>query len=480
MAIPKMTDDLEIIQALSDLPNSEDGLSAQDLKAKFDAAGLAIQKYINEKLIPALAAAHIPFNKTNEINAETIQLAIEDVQRQVKDAATGTIVNGSITKEKIASALLARTYGGLAWVSADTPGGADNPDADFPIGQVWLRPEFRVSNDAGNDWACSGCTAEVSGQDVTITGLSQVASVTAAQQLSGIGNEGDRVKILFQVSNADSEITSITAAVNGAAAQNVTGRQVLDGTLSVNGSLSVQFSVSWPSTSLADGSVTMASYTVVNLDKIMRQMTNAKEITDWDTYLWSKAPFVSFKSPEAVFLQSKSGVWNQIVFDVLPIERGGTGVSSMAPNRYLKTDMDGAAGFLTKDDVIADLGQLRMMTGTYTGTGAARSLELPVTPKLLHIHRNGGLDKNIFVNSSSEHTTPDMYPAVLSDGTQAMLVQYESFVGSNGNTSVGYWGAVVGLSGNVVTFSVLGGIQAVARADYMNCAGVTYTWVAIY
>ena len=46
MAIPKMTDDLEIIQALSDLPNSEDGLSAQDLKAKFDAAGLSIQKYL--------------------------------------------------------------------------------------------------------------------------------------------------------------------------------------------------------------------------------------------------------------------------------------------------------------------------------------------------------------------------------------------------------------------------------------------------
>ena len=53
MAIPKMTDDLNIIQALSDLPNSEDGLSAQELKEKFDAAGLSIQKYINEKLIPS-------------------------------------------------------------------------------------------------------------------------------------------------------------------------------------------------------------------------------------------------------------------------------------------------------------------------------------------------------------------------------------------------------------------------------------------
>ena len=38
MAIPKMTDDLEIIQKLSDLPNATDGLTAEELKAKFDEA----------------------------------------------------------------------------------------------------------------------------------------------------------------------------------------------------------------------------------------------------------------------------------------------------------------------------------------------------------------------------------------------------------------------------------------------------------
>lgn len=466
MAIPKMTDDLEIIQALSDLPNSEDGLSAQELKAKFDAAGLAIQKYINEKLIPALAASHIPFDKTNEINAETIQLAIEDVQRQVNDAATGTIVNGSITKEKIASALLARTYGGLAWVSADTPGGEDNPDEDFPIGQVWLRPEFTVVNDAGNDWACSGCTAEVSGQDVTITGLAQVASVTASQRLSGIGNEGDRVKILFQISNADSEITSITASVNGAAAQSVTGRQVLDGTLSVNGSLSVQFSASWPSTSLADGSVTMASYTVVNLDKIMRQMTNAKEITDWGSYLWEKAPFVSFTSKEALFIQAKIGVWNQIVFDVLPIERGGTGIPSMTPDRYLKTNSDGSFGFLSKDDVISDLGQLRMMTGSYTGTGAARTLNLPIAPKLILIFPESGP-----VTNSYDHRYSDN-PTILAHGSKkGDLTMVPTDGGSRYNNST------VSLSGDVLTFS---GEGYGHQSDLCNRSGVGYKWIAIY
>ena len=136
MAIPKLTDDLKIIQALSDLPNSEDELTAQDLKAKFDEAGLTIQNYINTILIQAIAAEQIPFSKTTAINADTIQAAIEDVQSQVQEAATGTIVNGSVTKEKLAQALLSRTYGGLAWVSAKTPDSGDNPDTDFPIKQT--------------------------------------------------------------------------------------------------------------------------------------------------------------------------------------------------------------------------------------------------------------------------------------------------------------------------------------------------------
>ena len=206
MAIPKMTDNLNIIQALSDLPNSEDELTAQELKAKFDAAGLAIQNYLNKTLIPALVAAQLPFDKTTAINADTIQAAIEDVQSQVQEAATGTIVNGSVTKEKLAAALLARIYGGLAWVSADTPDSGDNPDTDFPLGQVWVRPAFSVSNDAGETWTATGCTAVKSGYDVMITGLAQAATVKASQSLTGLGNQGDRVRILFTVKDMDSEM----------------------------------------------------------------------------------------------------------------------------------------------------------------------------------------------------------------------------------------------------------------------------------
>lgn len=49
--------DLNIIQALDDEPNDVGGLTAAELKAKFDEAGLTIQKYINESLIPQVLGA---------------------------------------------------------------------------------------------------------------------------------------------------------------------------------------------------------------------------------------------------------------------------------------------------------------------------------------------------------------------------------------------------------------------------------------
>ena len=463
MAIPKMTDDLNIIQALSDLPNSEDGLTAEDLKAKFDEAGLAIQEFINEKLIPALVAAKIPFAPTNEINAETIQRAIENVQEQVKDAASGTIVNGSITKEKIASALLERIYGGRVWVSADTPNGEYNTENDFPIGQVWLRPRFSVVNDAGDSWTGSGCSVAVSGKDVTITGSAQVASVTATQNLSGIGEQGDRVFILFSVADKDSEITSLTAAVNGADAVALAGDMVLESTLSVGGTLTVQFGIKWPSTSLANGRVTMKSYTVVNVDKIMRQMTGATEIKYWTNYLWAKAPFTSFTSPEALFVQANNGVWSQIVFDTLPIERGGTGLKSLQADKYVKTTTGGGFGFKTNEEVVADLGALRMKTGTYTGNGASRELNLGFTPKLIHIHGS----HSPYTTNRINHIIHDN-PITLANGATHMEL-YTYYTDGGGVATAS---ATTKLSGSKLIFS---------NGNAMgNKSGKTYAWTAIY
>ena len=54
MAMTKFTKDMSIIQRLDDEPNDVGGLSPSALKEKFDEGGIALQKFINEQLIPEL------------------------------------------------------------------------------------------------------------------------------------------------------------------------------------------------------------------------------------------------------------------------------------------------------------------------------------------------------------------------------------------------------------------------------------------
>lgn len=95
LEIQLLDGDLAIIQKLDDEPNDVGGLSAQELKAKFDEGGLAIQKYINETLIPAVLAedavesARVAAEAQREAN-ETQRIADENVRLQ---AEAGRAVN---------------------------------------------------------------------------------------------------------------------------------------------------------------------------------------------------------------------------------------------------------------------------------------------------------------------------------------------------------------------------------------------------
>ena len=51
MALTKFTKDMAIISALDDEPNDVGGLSAAELKEKFDEGGQALKTFINETLL---------------------------------------------------------------------------------------------------------------------------------------------------------------------------------------------------------------------------------------------------------------------------------------------------------------------------------------------------------------------------------------------------------------------------------------------
>lgn len=421
MGIPKFTKDLSVIQKLSDLPNATDGLTAAELKAKFDEAGLAIQNWINNDLLPAMKAENLPFAASSQLNAADVQSAIELVFEQVRGASSGTITNGSVTKEKLAQELLERVFGGRVWLCLDKPSANDGPQAELPVGQLWLRPGFTVENAAGDDWQTSACTMTVGENKVTVTGDNTYSQADATMYLPDMGQDGDRVYVLFGIKDKDSEMTSLTVCLNEGEEESAS--QTIHQAELANGALSVRFRATWPSTSLANGSYTIENLAVVNIDQIMRQTSDCREFADWGNYLQGLLPIVdSCYSPRELYVQTAAGVWKQLDHEVFPVDRGGTGVESLAQgemlygsgngrmekletadeNNSLMMFSNGVPVWATADEVKARINLDRIEEGSYVGTGEARTITLPVKPKMLFIGND--MENAVFLMNGMENS----------------------------------------------------------------------------
>lgn len=466
MAIPKFTKDVEVIQKLPDLPNATEGLTAEQLKAKFDEAAKLVKEFLNDQLIPAIVANQIPFDKTEAIDAENIQNAIVEVQKQVRDAASGTIVNGSVTKEKLSAELLARVYGGRPWVSMKTPDSGDNVASDFPIGQVWLRPAFDVVNARTTNWTGNGCTVAAEAQKVTLTGNKTVTSTKMTQSLTGIGQAGDIVHILFDVTERDSEIANVTMAVNGGEAETIGNSVSVEAELMINGSLMLEIGAAWPSTSLAGGNLVVENLAIVNVSQLHRQLTEGQAIPDWAAYLRNLLPLESYHSPAEVYIQVTDGNWWPMGFEVLPASRGGTGLNGVDKDHFLVGGDNGEMRQAGVEDVVSLLGSLRLATGTYTGTGSNRTIDLGITPKLIHLFSHSG-PTNDGDNSTSKNSDQ---PVTLGNGATAS----EMYLYTNEDSGF-YYCPMVKLSGSQLIFT-----GASHNKSLGNHLDVTYTWIAIY
>lgn len=88
--------DLSVISALDDEPNDVGGLTAAELKAKFDEAGLAIQRYINEKLVPTILANDL--TEKGRTQAEE-QRAVSETDRAAAETAR-TVSEASRTDQE--------------------------------------------------------------------------------------------------------------------------------------------------------------------------------------------------------------------------------------------------------------------------------------------------------------------------------------------------------------------------------------------
>lgn len=68
MALERLTEDLNFVANLGDDPKRDDGLSTPQFKSVFDKAGLIIQNFINNKLIPGLEGAVSEEGLLSQIN----------------------------------------------------------------------------------------------------------------------------------------------------------------------------------------------------------------------------------------------------------------------------------------------------------------------------------------------------------------------------------------------------------------------------
>ena len=130
MALTTFNEDMEIISKLSTYPNDTDGLTPEELKARFDQAGKLLKDYINNTLLTELGgssgAANLGVGPVNGTDmGATIQAALNAMAAQIVEATMGSIPDKSIGESKFADlAVSTRALSELAVTAAKIAAGA--------------------------------------------------------------------------------------------------------------------------------------------------------------------------------------------------------------------------------------------------------------------------------------------------------------------------------------------------------------------
>lgn len=140
MAFEKFNKDMKIISALDDEPNDVGGLTAAELKAKFDEGGEAIKRYLNDTLIPAVVedgateehraeaeAARAAAEQTRQSNEETRQA--NETSRISAENARSVWENYDASKTYAVGNKVA--YGGSSYLCIKPCTGIAPPSADY-------------------------------------------------------------------------------------------------------------------------------------------------------------------------------------------------------------------------------------------------------------------------------------------------------------------------------------------------------------
>ena len=236
MPLTKLTASLDIVSALEDEPNDVGGLSAAELKAKFDEAGNVIKTYLNDTLTEEITAENVPFAAAGGREGDTVQAAVENVHSQIVEMAQAVIPNGSVTSAKLASsavtegkiaayAVTAGKLGSSAVTSAKIAGSAvtSMKIASGAVTEEKLAPELAAKINA------AGKTALIGETEVSAAAQSAVVSLSA--DLSTVG----ALRILVFAKNYSGSGGGIS--FNIFAGESGSGQQMASGSAGASGEL---------------------------------------------------------------------------------------------------------------------------------------------------------------------------------------------------------------------------------------------------
>lgn len=124
VTVPVFDEDMDIIQKLDDEPNDVGGLTAEQLKAEFDAAGKKTKEYINNELIPAIIANALTEETRANAEAERVaneqeRVSNEETRLSAESGRTSAEANRVIAENNRVSAEQSRVTAEAARVSAE-------------------------------------------------------------------------------------------------------------------------------------------------------------------------------------------------------------------------------------------------------------------------------------------------------------------------------------------------------------------------
>jgi len=262
-------------------------------------------------------------------------------------------------------------------------------------------------------------------------------------------------------------MTGLALYLNGKRCD-LTTDSVFSAELDSSGALQAVVTATWPAAALAVGSVSLTHWTVVNTAKAERELNDCRPVSDWAGLVEQLIPFQTVTLPRCQYQQVQPGRWEQVGWSVLPVEQGGTGLTSVADgamlmgkggafaplaagsNASLLRMRGGMPVRETLEAAVAEAKGLRLVSGTYTGNGAARTVTLSVQPQVLWIW---GDSYNV-----------------------ATLTQEAEHIRTCRQEN-SYYESVVKLSGSSLSFYNKSGSDG-PRAT-CNVAGTTYRWLAL-